>query len=59
MLANLYANLGERATAFEWLERAYEERSYAMDFLKVTTDFDEAFRQDPRFTNILHRLWVA
>ncbi len=59
VLAYLYANLGERTTAFEWLERAYDERSYAMVFLKSALDFDEGFRQDPRFANILRRLRVA
>ena len=59
VLAYLYANLGERTTAFEWLERAYEERSYAMVFLKVVLDFDEGFRQDPRFQDLVLRVGLA
>jgi TolB-like protein/Tfp pilus assembly protein PilF len=58
IFANLYNDLGERKTAFEYLEKAYRERSYAMVFLKVTTDFDEAFRKDPRFLDVLRRLGV-
>ena len=59
VLAELYGNLGERTTAFEWLERAYEERSYAMVFLKVVLDFDEDFRQDPRFQDLIRRVGLA
>ncbi len=58
VLAYLYADLGERTTAFEWLERAYDERSYAMVFFKSALDFDESFHQDPRFAKILRRLGV-
>lgn len=58
VLAYLYADLGERTTAFKWLERAYDERSYAMVFFKSALDFDEAFHKDPRFAKILRRLGV-
>lgn len=55
-MAGLYAALGEKQTAFDLLEQAYLERSYALVFLKVTRDFDESFRRDPRFTDLLRRL---
>jgi len=58
VLAYLYANLGERTTAFESLERAYDERSYAMVFLKSALDFDEGFRRDPRFQDMVRRIFL-
>ena len=58
-LARVYADLGDRQTAFELLNKAYDEKSYAMVFMKVTKDFDEAFRRDPRFVSILRRLDLA
>lgn len=54
-LARLYAALGDRDRAIEWLGKAIEERSYAMPFLKVDPDFDNV-RSDPRFSNLLRRL---
>ncbi len=55
-LASLYAALGDKHTAFDLLKKAYDEKSYAMVFLQVTKDFDESFRQDPRFVNLLRQL---
>ncbi|HVF31197.1 MAG TPA: protein kinase [Pyrinomonadaceae bacterium] len=58
-LAVAHAVLGDDVSAFELLNKAYHERSYAILFLKVTKDFDERFRRDPRFTDILRRLNLA
>jgi eukaryotic-like serine/threonine-protein kinase len=55
-MASLYAALGDKKSAFERLEKAYQEKSYALVFLKVTKDFDENFRRDPRFVDLLRRL---
>lgn len=55
-LARVYADLGDKHSAFELLNKAYSEKAYAMVFLKVTKDFDEGFRRDPRFATILSRL---
>jgi tetratricopeptide (TPR) repeat protein len=59
IFAQMYNGIGNRRAAFEWLEKAFEERSYATVFLKVTDDFDESFRQDERFREILRQLKVA
>ena len=48
-----YAQLGETAQAFEWLEKAYEARDLAL--LKVDPYFDP-LRDDPRFTDLLRRM---
>lgn len=56
-LAFVYAALGEKARAFEWLESAYEERSY-IQLLGVSPLFD-SLRSDPPFADMLRRLGLA
>lgn len=46
--ALIYACLGEKDHAFTWLERACEDRSHWLVFLKVEPRFD-GLRADPRF----------
>jgi tetratricopeptide (TPR) repeat protein len=54
-LAALYTMLGDKEAAFEWLERAYRERSGSLTFVKVSPIFDPV-RSDPRFQSLLRRL---
>jgi tetratricopeptide (TPR) repeat protein len=51
---NAYLGLGDREQAFVWLERAAQERSNIMQFLKVHPFFD-SLRGDPRFAEYLRR----
>jgi TolB-like protein/Tfp pilus assembly protein PilF len=51
-VARIYIGLGETDLAFEWLERAYEERSEWLTWLKVDPRLDN-IRSDPRFHNLL------
>ncbi len=51
---NAYLGLGETQEAFAWMERAAEERSNIMQFLKVHPFFDP-LRGDPRFAAFLRR----
>ncbi len=51
---NAYLGLGDKEEAFTWLERAAEERSNIMQFLKVHPFFDP-LRADPRFAAFLRR----
>lgn len=53
--ARLYAVLGDRDRAIEWLGKAIEERNFAIPFLKVDPDFD-IVRPDPRFSELLRKL---
>ena len=53
--AKIYAALGEKDQAFEWLEKAYEGREASLGSLKVHPRFD-SFRSDPRFHDLLLRL---
>jgi TolB-like protein/tetratricopeptide (TPR) repeat protein len=49
-----YLGLGDTEEAFAWLERAAEERSNIVQFLKVEPFFD-LIRGDPRFAEFLRR----
>lgn len=51
---NAYLGVGDTEQAFAWLERAAEERSNIMQFLKVHPFFD-SLRGDPRFAEYLRR----
>jgi DNA-binding winged helix-turn-helix (wHTH) protein/TolB-like protein/Tfp pilus assembly protein PilF len=53
--AILYTGLGERDKAFEQLNKAYEERSGWIIYLKVEPQFD-SLRADPRYASLLQRL---
>jgi len=53
-LAILYTGLGEKDRAFEWLGKAYEERSHLILYLKTDPFFDP-LRSDPRFSDLLNR----
>jgi tetratricopeptide (TPR) repeat protein len=52
---NAYLGIGDTEQAFVWLERAAEERSNIMQFLKVHPFFD-SLRGDPRFAGYLRRV---
>ena len=54
-IAEVYAGLGDKAQALEWLEKAYEERSKAVSFLKVRPDWD-SLREEPRFQDLVRRI---
>ena len=54
-MAAIYAQLGEKDLAFEWLDKAIENRHYPVMFLRVTPDIDP-LRADPRFANLLRRV---
>lgn len=54
-VAVIYAALGDKDRAFEWLERAYGERSVRIVTLKVSPMFD-SLRGDPRFADLMRRL---
>ncbi|MDT5120761.1 MAG: eukaryotic-like serine/threonine-protein kinase [Acidobacteriota bacterium] len=54
-VAEIYAALGERDKAFEWLEKGYDERSIGMLFL-INDPILDSFRTDPRFQDLLRRV---
>jgi tetratricopeptide (TPR) repeat protein len=54
-VATLYAALGDKDRAFEWLERVHAERNYYVVFLNSDPALD-GLREDPRFSDLLHRI---
>ena len=56
MIATIYSGLGQKDKAFEFLERAYRERSPDLAyFVKADLRIDP-LRSDPRFWNLLNRM---
>jgi len=53
--ATIYARLGEKEQAMQWLEKAYSERSMFMTRLARDPGFD-SLRAEPRFQDLLRRL---
>lgn len=57
-MAEIHAQLGDKDKAFEWLERAFTERTYLMMYLKVAPNLDP-LRSDQRFTDLLRRVGLG
>jgi eukaryotic-like serine/threonine-protein kinase len=53
--ALVYIGLGKSDEAFRWLDRAYEERSDLLVYLRVDPRFDP-IRSDPRFAELIRRV---
>jgi tetratricopeptide (TPR) repeat protein len=54
-IALIYTSLGQKDSAFEWLENAYKERSDLLVYLKVDPRLD-SLRSDPRFAELVRRV---
>jgi TolB-like protein/DNA-binding winged helix-turn-helix (wHTH) protein/Flp pilus assembly protein TadD len=54
-LVNVYIGLGDKDQAFVWLEKAFQERSNFMAYLKVFPIVDP-LRSDPRFGDLVRRV---
>jgi TolB-like protein/DNA-binding winged helix-turn-helix (wHTH) protein/Tfp pilus assembly protein PilF len=57
-IALILAGLGKKDSAFEWLERAYEERSRGMVFMRSSPAMD-SLRDDPRFRALTRRVGLG
>ncbi len=58
-MATIYAGLGENDKAFEFLEKAYSQKSLDM-FLSPNSDLLlDRLRPDPRFQGLLHRMGLS
>ena len=57
-LAVIHAALGEKDQAFDWMQKAYDDRSTWLVYLKVDPLFDP-LRADPRFADFLRRVGLA
>jgi TolB-like protein/Tfp pilus assembly protein PilF len=56
-IAMIYVVLGDKETAFQWLERAMEDRSTPINFLAQDPALD-ALHGDPRFAALVQRLGI-
>lgn len=56
--AVVHASLGEADDAFEWLERAFEERCWVLVFLRVDPTY-AGLRSDPRFESLASRIGLS
>jgi len=54
-IATIYAGMGDRDKAFEWINRAYEERADFLAYFKVDPRYKE-FRGDPRYEEIIRKI---
>ena len=54
-VAAIHLGLEDKERAFEWLERAYEERDSWLAWLKVDPVLDD-LRSDPRFADLVRRV---
>ena len=53
--AVIFAGLGEKDKALEWLQKSHEDRSAYLVYLNVEPIWD-SLRSDPRFTDLLQRM---
>jgi serine/threonine protein kinase/tetratricopeptide (TPR) repeat protein len=54
-IAAIYVSLGEKDQAFAWLDRAFQERSSWLTYLKREPRLD-SLRGDPRFRELMQRV---
>ncbi len=54
-IAGVYAGLGEPEQAFEWLEKAYQQRQDLLVYLKIDPRF-QVLANDDRFHDLLQRI---
>lgn len=54
-VAFVHVGLGEKDEAFQWLEKAFQEKSWELVFLQVEPWLDE-LRPDPRFADLSRRM---
>ena len=55
-IATLYAELGDKDKAFQWLETAYQERD-GQGMIALKTDFAlDPLRSDPRFAALVEKV---
>ncbi|MCI4350614.1 MAG: tetratricopeptide repeat protein [Thermoplasmata archaeon] len=57
-IALIYTGLGETSEALRWLDRAFDERSSWLAWIKVEPRFDP-LRSEPRFAMLLRRMGLA
>jgi len=54
-IAAMYADLGDKDKAFQWLDTAYQERDWLLMGLTADYPFD-SLRSDPRFAELVKKV---
>ena len=54
-IAMIYAGLDEKDQAFTWLDKAYEQRAFQLQWINLDARWDN-LRSDPRFQDLLRRI---
>lgn len=54
-IARLYADLGDKQKAFEWLNTAYREHDFLLRELNTAFEMD-SLRSDPRYTELVRKV---
>jgi Flp pilus assembly protein TadD len=57
-IAMIYSGLGERDTAFKWLEKAYVDREGRLALLRSVPEFD-SLHSDTRYADLLRRIGLS
>ncbi len=55
--AVVYTGLGDRNSAFQWLEKAYKERT--MRIQELPEPLFDSLRSDPRFPDLMRRIGLS
>jgi eukaryotic-like serine/threonine-protein kinase len=58
-LAIVYAGLNDKDKAFEWLEKAYQYRSFQLGNLRLEPLLIEALSGDPRWADLFRRIGLS
>ena len=56
MIATIYAGLGEKDKAFEFLRKAHQERSTDIPYFMIVDLRIDNLRSDARFQDLLHSM---
>ena len=56
-IAGIYASLGEKDKALEWLEKLYEEKSGYLEAVNADFVFD-GLRKEPRFQDLMKKMGI-
>jgi eukaryotic-like serine/threonine-protein kinase len=54
-IAELYADLGDKDRAFEWLNTAFQERDFSLSGIR-TDDLFDSLRSDPRYAELVRKI---
>jgi tetratricopeptide (TPR) repeat protein len=55
VMAWVYARLGEKDRAFDYLEKAYQQRDFRVTLVKTSFEFDP-LKSDPRYADLIKRV---